>query len=174
MYLDASYFLSRLSLSLTSSNSSVLVFLSGWERAYLGFFDSFGFGVGFQEIGIVGPQGELQKILIKIHNNPGKGLNWNDGGSLAPKIITEFGLLGIMSILLYCYFAIRILMMFFLNKIKESKNIFFFGAYLIFSIELFIRSVGYFSLTSFIFISSLYWIYLSQKLISQHKSLSHA
>ena len=182
IYLDTSYFLSRLSFSTTSDNTSVLVFLSGWERAYLGFFDSFGFGVGFQQIGIVGPQGELQPMMVNIHRgelaiqgllNPEKGLNWNDGGSVAPKIVTEFGFLGIISILLYCYIAIRILMLFFLNKIEESKNIFFFGAYLIFSIELFVRSVGYFSMTSFIFISSLYWIYLSQKLISQRKSLSH-
>ena len=172
IYLDISYFLERLNFTAASSlqNSSMLVFLSGWERAYLSFFDSFGFGVGFQQIGIVGPQGNFQIILQNLHHVErwdGKGLNWNDGGTLGSKLIIEFGFLGLMLLLLYCFFAINILIKFWLQKIKGFKNIFFFGVYLIFSMELFVRGMGYFSLTSFMFISSMYWIYRSQILTRQ-------
>jgi hypothetical protein len=109
IYLDVSYFLERLDFTAVflNKNSSMLVFLSGWERAYLSFFDSFGFGVGFQQIGIVGPQGNFQIILQNLHHVErwgGKGLNWNDGGTLGSKLIIEFGFLGLMLLLLYCFF----------------------------------------------------------------------
>jgi hypothetical protein len=168
IYLDVSYFLERLDFTEASSllNPTMLVFLSGWERAYLSFFDSFGVGVGFQQIGIVGPEGNFQIMLQNLHHQE-KGLNWNDGGTLGSKLIVEFGFLGLMLLLLYCFFAINILIKFWLQKIKGFKNIFFFGVYLVFSIELFIRGMGYFSLTSFMFISSMYWIYRSQILTRQ-------
>ena len=191
IYFDASYFLERLDFTTYNRNTSTLVFLSGWERAYLAFFDSFGFGVGFQQIGITGPQGNIQDILKDLLSSsnwkfdPGLakvyqyhnglvfeathlGLNWNDGGSLASKLVAELGFLGLILLLLYCYFAISILKEFLLKNIKKPINIYFFGVYLLFSIELFVRGMGYFSLTSFIFISSIYWIYRSQLISRKH------
>lgn len=158
-FLDLHYFSSRFETSPDQMNNSTLVFLSGWERAYLSFITSYGFGVGFQQIGIVGPIGDFQVLIRKIN---GVYLNFNDGGSLGPKLIAETGLLGFILLLFYLSFAYKVVKKFLLRKIKGSKNIFFLGVYLFFSIELFIRGTGYFSLMSFLFLSSLYWIYYSR------------
>ncbi len=163
--LDVSYFLDRLDFSGGSRHLSTLVFLSGWERAYLSVTTSYGFGVGFQQLGIVGPEGDQLNILRDIIG--GIALNINDGGSLGSKLIAETGLLGMILLLCYFNFAIKVVRNFLLREVKGSKNIFFLGVYLLFSIELFVRGMGYFSLTSFLFISSLYWIY-RYRILGQH------
>lgn len=57
------YFISRVTLSFDSNNLSVLAFLSGYERAYLSFIKSFGFGIGFNQLGIVGPIGDTMDSI---------------------------------------------------------------------------------------------------------------
>lgn len=57
------YFTSRASLSEDSANLSTLVYLSGWERGYLNLEDTFGLGVGLNQLGIVGRQGQIMEIL---------------------------------------------------------------------------------------------------------------
>jgi len=158
--LDLEYFLERINILGDIKNISTLVFLSGWERAYLSFIASYGFGVGFQQLGITGPEGELQIILKGLLG--GVGLNIKDGGSLGSKLIAETGLLGLILLLSYLFFAIKLAGKTMLRQISGSKDIFFIGVYLLFSIELFVRGMGYFSLTSFLFISSFYWIYRSR------------
>jgi len=167
-FLNLEYFSGRIDISEDSQNLSTLVFLSGWERSYLSFIASYGFGVGFQQLGIVGPEGDLQIILQDLMG--GSSLNDKDGGSLGSKLIAETGLLGLMLLLFYLHFAIKVVRKFLLREINGSKNIFFFGVYLLFSIELFIRGMGYFSLTSFLFISSFYWIYRSRIQAAQHST----
>jgi len=159
LVIAAHYFISRLDFSPENTNSSKLVFLSGWERAYLSFISSNGIGVGFQQLGILGPEGDYQIMVRKIS---GSNLNINDGGSLAPKLIAEIGLFGFILLLFYLSFAYKVVRKFLSRQINGSKNIFFLGVYLFFSIELFVRGMGYFSLTSFLLLSSLYWIYYSR------------
>ena len=48
---ELSYFITRLDFSGESKNLSVLVFLSGYERAFLSIKDTFGLGIGFQQMG---------------------------------------------------------------------------------------------------------------------------
>ena len=156
-FVDMSYFLDRVNLS-NINNLSVLVFLSGWERAYLSFIHSFGLGLGFQQLGIVGDMGEYQVLIIKILGN-GTGLNQFDGGSLGSKLIAEFGVLGVFFIMTYFFYAYKIFMGVSKHEVRSAKNIYFQGVFLMFSIELFVRGMGYFSLTSFLFLSSIYWIY---------------
>jgi len=167
-FLNLDYFLVRISIFSGSHNPSLLAYLSGWERAYLSFTSSYGFGLGFQQLGIVGPQGDIQVLLQDV-----VGTNvvlLKGGGSLGSKVIAEMGLLGLIFVLFYIYFAIKILLKIMLRQIKGSKNIFFLGIYLFFSIEFFVRGMGYFSLLSFMFISSLYWIYRS-RVLQPHSSL---
>lgn len=162
--LDLGYFLERIDFVEGNQNLSTLVYLSGWERAYLSFTASHGFGVGFQQLGIAGPEGDFQIIMKDLRE--GVGLNVKDGGSLASKMIAEMGFLGLIYLLTYLYVAVKLVRKFFLCQVEGPKNIFFFGVYLLFSIELFIRGMGYFSLTSFLFCSSIYWIYRSRILAS--------
>lgn len=163
--LDLQYFLERLDFSADNQNLSTLVFLSGWERAYLSFTASYGFGVGFQQLGFVGPEGELQIILQSLMGE--SGLNAKDGGTLGSKLVAEMGFLGLILLLFYLYFSIRLAKKFLQRQIIGSKNIFFLGVYLLFSMELFLRGMGYFSLLSFMFLSSFYWINRSRFLVLQ-------
>jgi len=161
--LDLQYFLVRLDFSADNQNLSTLVFLSGWERAYLSFIESYGVGVGFQQLGFAGPEGELQIILQSLMGE--SGLNAKDGGTLGSKIVAEMGALGLILLLFYLFFSIRIAKKFLQRQIIGPKNIFFLGVYLLFSMELFMRGMGYFSLLSFLFLSSIYWIYRSRFLV---------
>ncbi len=151
------YFSERLNFTTDNNNLSTLVFISGWERAYLSIIDTYGLGLGFQQLGIVGPEGQVMGTIKFILD--GVALNINDGGSLGSKIIAETGLFGFLLLLLYLNFLVIVVNRLVYRKILGPKNVFFHGVYLIFSIELFVRGMGYFSLTSFLFICSIYWIY---------------
>jgi hypothetical protein len=162
---DLEYFTQRLNFSSENENLSTLVFLSGWERAYLSFTDSYGFGVGFNQFGIVGPQGKLQLVIENILHGP--RLNVKDGGTLASKLIAETGWLGLTLLIFYVFSSIKILKNLIFRRLQGSKDIFFCGVFLFFSIEVFVRGMGYFSILSFLFLSSMYWIHRNKILKSR-------
>ena len=158
LFLDLDYFSQRLDMSSDNENLSTLVFLSGWERAYLSFIGSYGFGLGFNQLGIVGPQGELQPLIQSLTDGVSR-LNVRDGGSTASKLIAETGWLGLSLLIFYFFSSIKILKQLITRRIQGSRDIFFCGMFLIFSIELFVRGMGYFSILSFLFLSSIYSIH---------------
>jgi hypothetical protein len=148
------YVLSRLNFSEHTENLSSLVFLSGYERAYETLYSGHLIGVGFQQMGFVGPQGYYMAKVEQL--TEGGQLNLYDGGSLASKIIIEFGLFGIFILLLYVYRFIKILT--FVNvKTIPSKAKFFIGVEVTFFCYLFARGGGYFTfLVFFFFIARVY------------------
>lgn len=152
-----SYFIDRLNISFDSRNLSVLSWISGWERAYISLVESFGFGVGFQRMGFVGLKGSAMNTIYEIMG--GSYLNLYDGSSLAPKIVTEMGLFGLFILFIYLYNLLRVFKMTVRNY-YSSVDLFFAGVYLMFSIQLFVRGVGYFSPTSFLFAASIYWLFI--------------
>lgn len=161
---DIDYYLSRLDFSADNTNLSALVFIQGWERSYLNFLESSGRGVGFQQFGIVG---NLGAILENIEVLAGAMLNIFDGGSVAPKFIGEFGLLGLLIILsyvVYCVKGIKKLHKLSVNMATpdDCKSIFFSSCFVMYSIDLFVRGTGYFSSSGFLFIASLMWIALTK------------
>ena len=161
---DLDYYSSRVSISGYSQNLSSLVFLSGWERAYLNFEETFGLGVGFQQLGIIGSRGVMLELMGPLGAD---NLNLQDGGSVAPKFIGEFGLLGVVMILAYLvYFTkcARWLHEVSMRKIvtREYKRVFFLSCFVMYSIDLFVRGTGYFSPSGYLFIASLMWIALTK------------
>ena len=154
---ELQYYWDRLNISMQSNNLSVLVWVSGWERAYISFVDSYGVGLGFQRLGYVGELGTALNRIYTILG--GRYLNINDGASVAPKFIAETGLLGVVSIIVYLKYLIKILKAFIKERIVDKKTVFFFSAYIMFSVQLFVRGVGYFSPASYLFLASIYWIY---------------
>ena len=156
-FVDLGYYTQRLNMSSDNENLSTLVFLSGWERAYLSFTDSYGFGLGFNQLGIVGPPGKLQLLIQNILHGP--RLNVRDGGTLGSKLIAETGWLGLTLLIFYFFASINILKNVMFRRIQGSKDVFFCGVFLLFSIEVFVRGMGYFSILSFLFLSSMYWIH---------------
>ena len=148
-----SFLLDRVILSSDSKNPSVLVFLSGYERAYLTFFDSYTLGVGFQQMGVIGPLGEFQVAIAKVMK--GYTMNTLDGGTLFSKIITEFGIFGIFAILAYVVVAIRLFRSSRRLSIDRSRELFYIASFFSLSSLIFIRSVNYFSPSSFIVLIAL-------------------
>ncbi len=160
---DYDYFLSRLLLS--TKNISSLAYLSGWERAYLSFFDSFMIGAGFNRMGLVGPSGAYQDILNEM------GLidvNLFDGTTVGSKIIYELGGLGIFLLILYMYFFLKILCK--LKTIKSSHDLFFVSYFLGIFIEIFVRGTGYFTLNLFLYLSSIYVLFFKRKYLIHSKN----
>lgn len=156
------YYSSRMDISSDSQNLSTLVYLSGWERAYLNFNDTFGLGVGFQQFGIVGSPGEKMESLgaLGVEN-----LNLLDGGAVAPKFIGEFGLLGVAMLLAYLFYFAKSAR--WLRKISMGEvalqarpRVFFLSCFVMYCIDLFVRGTGYFSSSGFLFAASLMWIIL--------------
>lgn len=156
-YLNGSilYFTDRLDFSGDSLNLSVLVFLSGWEVAYSSLIETYGFGLGFQQLGVNNEVGEYQFIIMSLLD--GQKLNSFDGGSLAPKLIAELGVLGLFCVVVYVFIFARLFKKLILNKNNEYSCFYFQSVFLAFSIELFVRGFGYFSVGSLLFLSSLFW-----------------
>jgi hypothetical protein len=164
---DLDYYLLRVNIAdEESTNMSKLVYLSGWERAILSFNYSFGLGVGFQQFGIVGEQGEIMTTINALSD--GFNLNVLDGGSVAPKLIGEFGIFGLMMIIFYLRMFMRLSKQIHIN-IQKRENytanyyyLFSCCTVIMYSIDLFIRGTGYFSSSGFVFISSLIFISVSR------------
>jgi hypothetical protein len=157
--LDLSYYFSRLNFSDNPQNLSTLVFFQGWQNAYIAVKNSFGLGIGFQQMGVFANYGDATEAIDALI---GSKLSIFDGGSLAPKLIAEFGFLGLLLIVIYCLKALKII------KIISSKSIidweggsatrFFYCCFLMFSMDIFVRGVGYFSGNSFLFICSIVYM----------------
>ena len=156
------YYSSRVDFSSDNQNLSTLVYLSGWERAYLSFNDTFGLGIGFQQFGIIGNRGEKMESLgaLGVEN-----LNLLDGGSVAPKFIGEFGLVGVAMLLAYLFYfakSARWLRKISLGEValQARPRVFFLSCFVMYCIDLFVRGTGYFSSSGFLFVASLMWIIL--------------
>ena len=150
----------RLYFSTDTNNLSLLSFFSGYERAYLSFFESYGIGMGLQQMGVIGPLGEIQE---KIRLIIGDYMNIYDGSSLAPKIIFEFGITGIFVILIYLYYFGKNLIKLRSNSLKSEKELFFSLVFISLIIILFGRSASYFTPSMFIFTVGLVGINKTRK-----------
>ena len=153
---NVDYFLSRLMLGSETQNLSALVFLSGWERAVLNLKETYGVGLGFNQLGYIGVDGKYMNI---IYNLIGFKLNYNDGGTTGSKIISELGIFGLIILVVYSFFAMKSIY-FLKNKflILDNKDIFFLSIFIMYSIELFLRGEGYFNPTSFLFLISIFYL----------------
>lgn len=149
------YVLSRLVFSEENRNLSNLVYLQGAETALNSLLSTYGLGLGFQNIGAQEP-GYFTELIRTVTN--GEDLNRLDGGFLAAKIISEFGLLGVL-------FCIVVVVNFFrvcrIVWFYDYPNRFLFLLYAASSgqimVELFVRGYGYFS-PGFIIFLSLYFL----------------
>ena len=154
------YYSSRVDISNDSPNLSTLVYLSGWERAYLNFEETSGLGVGFQQFGIIGSRGEKMRSVEML---AGVDLNLFDGGATASKYMAELGLLGLLMLLSYLvYFAksarwLREISMHGVGS-RECTKVFFLSCFVMYCIDFFIRGTGYFSSSGFFFVASLLWM----------------
>lgn len=149
---DYTYFSSRLSFA-NSTNFSVLVFLSGLERAFLNFTESLGLGTGFQQMGYNGVVGESQKVLESL----GAGhLNLYDGSFIASKFISEFGLIGLVFCILFTLKFLKAFISFNSRKAYSAQHVLAYCFLISFTIPLYIRGAGYLNPYVFMLMSSIF------------------
>lgn len=155
LYVDVQYFMDRLVISGESDNLSVLVLLQGWEHALIMLGESGGWGGGFQQFGFQGVSGDANDKLAKLGY---EHLNVLDGGSVAAKMVGEFGYVGVAALVTYLYLFFRALRRARSASLYGSGGELFLAACIIsFSIELFVRGVGYFTPTCFLALSGVFW-----------------
>jgi len=152
---DIPYFADRLSISEENSNLSVLVFLQGWQNAFLLLEQSMGVGGGFQQFGLIGEFGELTE---RIYETSGVALNLYDGGTTASKLIGEFGYAGFVLLAAYGYAFVRCVLVLRNKSARErltSFDRFTMACLISYAIEIGVRGVGYFSPGTFLFFVAL-------------------
>lgn len=153
---ELDYFTSRLDFSKGNDNLSTLVYVQGWELMGEALKTSHGFGVGFQQMGEVKlartPAGKIIYMLTK------EDYNIPDAGFTAAKLICEIGFLGIILIVFYLKIFVKCWIKLGNDALKDQDNILIFAICIIVSyfVELFVRGVGYFNPTTFLFLTALF------------------
>lgn len=103
--LDLSYYAERLDFDwATSTNLSALVYVQGWQMLDEALHKSLGWGIGFQQLGIVYTN---VPATIRINVLLGRDANLQDGGFILSKIGGELGILGLLLVAVYLYVAAR-------------------------------------------------------------------
>lgn len=168
----ASYYIERLDfLQQRSQNLSAMVFVNGWMRSADYLEASNGLGVGFQQFGHAGEPTALDPIILELQGpHAVRPLNLYDGGSLAPKIVGEFGLLGILGLGLFVIQVTR--SVYWLRRHQASwrkhqgqhaAQCFAHSAIVAMTIEVFVRGYGYFSPGVFLFATACLLLYRQRK-----------
>lgn len=160
--IDVSYYLDRIAISEDTDNLSALVWLQGWEQAIGAIESSNGVGAGFQQFGL---SGDTYSFADRILELSGDFLNINDGGTLASKLIGELGYAGMVVVLAYAVVAFRCLRRLRRAKAQQLRAQFILGNAMILSlaIEMFVRSIGYFSVGVFFAIAGAFLLRLEQR-----------
>jgi hypothetical protein len=150
-FANTEYFISRLLFpSIESDNLSTLVVLQGWENAFQSLSDTNGWGVGFQQFGISSTTGEITEKIMILTN--GSQFNLFDGGTTAAKILGEFGFIGALFISILIMRAFKAFLILRHECIPTDLFLFASCVDLGILIELFVRGVGYFSPTIFMYL----------------------
>ena len=155
---DLEYFTSRLDFANMeqTNNLSSLVYIKGLQLMYEGLSISNGLGIGFQQLGYVPVRTEIGDYIISIMD--GLELNSHDGGFSAVKIVTEFGVFGLVLMLSYVVYLVKQWMNFkhlSINNLSSNEALFFASITTIFS-EFFFRGFGYFTASMFLFVTVLF------------------
>jgi hypothetical protein len=157
------YFIDRIP-SGDTKNLSALVFLSGWERAYLNLIYSNFFGIGFNQLGFVGTTGFFQSEISRLGE---PGLNMYDAGGIAPKLLSELGIVGLAFIFGYLFYLAKAVYMVKKKKLIYSYlDTFYISIFIMSFVSIFIRSSGYFSPIVFLLLSSI--IYINKFKLKDH------
>jgi hypothetical protein len=165
-----SYFTSRADISTHSSNVSALVYVQGWAFIVHSLFITRGWGLGFQQLG-VHPFGLAISKLIRAANS-GVWLNSDDGGFLLSKLGSEFGVFGIAACIAYGILCLKSI-----AKVRRSRVIghdtFARCVVIAFSVDLFIRGMGYFYGSPLLFLGCMLSILPPYKVLRHGSTSSH-
>lgn len=163
------YFLERINF-LESENLTALVYLQGWQLLIESLKDSNGVGIGFQMLGSnIAPNVPATDVIQALY---GKSFNLEDGGFLAAKLISEFGIFGILLVtsfvLLVIVFYIKVTKIY-LIWYRHPELLISVASIVGFLVELMLRGVGYFSPSLIWFISMVFYFFYSRGRVNYHE-----
>ena len=162
-FIDLEYFVSRLDFDPNTRNASSLIYRQGWELVGDQIERTSGWGVGFQQLGYAPFRSPSADILyVMVHDD----VNTRDGGFMLAKIVSEFGYIGIFIVLIYSIVTVRAALA--ARRVAQTKDnilpphvVLSLCVICCSSIEMFVRSTGYFSGSVLFLIASFYvlWEY---------------
>jgi hypothetical protein len=144
--LEFDYFISRLDLTSGSSNISSLVYVQGWQLLWESCVQTFGWGVGFEQLGGHGTHAAAADTLLLLLEDSGlEGLNLTDGSFVFAKVTGELGIFGLVLSAIFVIAAVRSIRALRGAKGQERPVIVFARCVLVgFIIDMFVRGTGYF------------------------------
>jgi hypothetical protein len=142
---DLSYYMSRFDFSSDHPNLSVLTYVQGWQLIVESLGRSGGWGLGFQQLGLHGT--DVPAALL-IFEQAGDAANLLDGAFNFAKVVSEFGVLGVVLTLVFVrlwWRSIRGLRRVAGGAACSSAQLFAMCVIAGYIIEVFVRGEGYFT-----------------------------
>jgi hypothetical protein len=147
-----------------SANMSALVYMQGWEVLSDSMVNTTGLGVGLynMEKTIPGHYGEI------IYDRVGHYQNRAEGSFFGSKLITEFGIFGVLVLAAYFIFLLRSLRFFYrlgryvdnqhrsIEKIYPVSLVYAHSVIVVFVVEAFVRGAGYFTTGVFLLLVAMF------------------
>lgn len=159
--LDLSYYKDRLDLDwATSINLSSLVYVQGWQMLEEALNKTHGWGVGFQQLGVVYTN---VPASLRINMIAGRDANLQDGGFILAKLGGEFGVLGLALVAAYLYVAAQSFLA--LRAVAMGRRtlpdgeVFARACVIGYIIETFVRGSSYFTGTFVLLLAGLLYLY---------------
>ncbi len=137
--------------NIDTTNISSMIYLQGFQDGIANLMRTNGFGLGFNMMGCTPLPDVPARDSLYILDPALQELNNSDGSFLASKIMSEFGLFGLFSIILIgIFFMKQFKQLIILQKKNSLREMQLFVIFSLIEI-IFIRSSGYFSGTVFLF-----------------------
>lgn len=174
---DTSYYAQRLSFidaptaTAVNKNMSMLVYRQGWELLVHENLASWGWGWGFQQLGVFPP--ELPSSLDIGAKFQGRSLNLKDGSFVMAKLVSEFGVFGLIAALAYITAwlkAVFLLRQQARCRVQQDEatprnpnTILALSLFIGYGIDFFARGIGYFTGTALLFLMACTYLFCERQ-----------
>lgn len=159
-FIDFYYFLSRVDFSSDNDNLSTLVFIQGWQLMEESLQNSSFWGLGFQQLGVKGTEVPIADVIYTLMSTY---VNLNDGSFTLSKLVSEFGIFGIVLALGHFFGAWKSAVRLRRHALGATHipvaTRFAYAVVVGYSVELLIRGAGYFTASSLMYAASLLYLF---------------
>ncbi len=161
-FLDLTYFLDRIEFDpAATTNLSSLVYIQGWELIRAGLSDTYGWGLGFQQLGFTFLDAPTSDLIYRL--NGGSDLNLREGSFGLAKLVSELGIFGLAIVLCHGFLAGKALLG--LRRVaiagdrRPFVEILAMCSIYTFVIDMYVRGTGYFSGPAFLAVTSVFLLH---------------
>jgi hypothetical protein len=157
---ELEYFSSRLLVSDETTNLSTLVFIQGWQLLVESLEKSFGWGIGFEQLGMQGTGVSAARAVAAITGM--EGANLTDGSFVFAKLAGELGIFGILISATFLIAALQSI--YALRRGRERPVVMFARSVLVcFVVDMFFRGPGYFTGSTLLAIAAAAVVFINRR-----------